>query len=580
MTPPRPAHAQRLWIGGLRRGADRLDHDASTPAEDVEALLSRLGERPVAAVTLVGGEPTLRPDLPELIRRLTGAGVGNLGMFTDGLALVSPDAAAPLVTAGLKRVRVELGAFQPEAHDWLVNQPGAQRRALKAIRACRAAGLNVEVEIPLTRPAVDHLPELVGLVLDLGATWVRVRRVTNSGPAARDFVALSPRLGLSQPALERAWDEAARRRRALTLHGLPACAAGRAAEGARVDADEPLIGGPAPLVSLPGCALCPGGAACAGAPKDYVERFGWAELRSEERPHSPPPPQPQDAAAPPPRAGRAPATRVLVAARLAQRPSLYGDPLADAPATVPRRLRVSFRGPSPVACPDCGDHGLRLHEPEPTRELRRRLAAAAQEGAEILEIGGGMSLSHPEAIELLREAGALSARRVEAWGDGAALAEVPDRTLRRLKGVHRIDLALYGPDAPRHDAHAGRPGAFYATMRALAALHEAKPDLELGVYALLHNVEDLLDFDQAWQDGLLPFSPRYALSPSFVIPAHLSALERIALRRGWPSPAEAPARHYDPSGQEPPSRADPRGPVVWVGEMTQIMSIWPPGASA
>ncbi|MBK9644806.1 MAG: radical SAM protein [Deltaproteobacteria bacterium] len=571
MTPPRLA-PQRLWIGGPRRGADRLDHDVHTPAEAVEALISRLGERPVAAVTLVGGEPTLRADLPSLLRRLTSAGVGNLGMFTDGLALVSGEAAGSLVEAGLKRVRVELGAFQPEAHDWLVNQPGAQRRALKAIRACRAAGLSVEVEIPLTRPAVDHLPELVGLVLDLGASWVRVRRVTKAGPAARDFVALSPRLGLTQPALERAWDEAARRRRPLTLHGLPACAAGRAAEGVRVDADEPLIGGPAPLVNLPGCARCPGGSACAGAPQDYVERFGWAELRSEERPHSPPPPQAQEAAAPPPRAGRAPATRVLVASRLAQRPSLYGDPLADAPVVVPRRLRVSFRGPSPLLCPDCGDHPLSLPTFEPTREIRRRLAAAAQEGAEILEIGGGMSLAHPDVIELLREAGALSARRVEAWGDGAALAELPDKVLRRLKGVHRIDLALYGPDAPRHDAHAGRPGAFFATMRALAALHEAKPELELGVYALLHNLTDLLHFDQAWRDGLLPFSPRYALSPSFVLPQTLSAEERSALLRGWPSPAEPPAARFDPSGQEPPSRADPRGAVVWVGEMTQIMA--------
>ncbi|MBK7756451.1 MAG: radical SAM protein [Deltaproteobacteria bacterium] len=254
----------------------------------------------MAAVTLVGGEPTLRADLPSLLRRLTSAGVGNLGMFTDGLALVSGEAAGSLVEAGLKRVRVELGAFQPEAHDWLVNQPGAQRRALKAIRACRAAGLSVEVEIPLTRPAVDHLPELVGLVLDLGASWVRVRRVTKAGAAAADFVALSPRLGLTQPALERAWDEAARRRRPLTLHGLPACAAGRAAEGVRVDADEPLIGGPAPLVNLPGCARCPGGSACAGAPQDCVERFGWAGLQRGA------PPQP--AAAPAPRRRRSAAS--------------------------------------------------------------------------------------------------------------------------------------------------------------------------------------------------------------------------------------------------------------------------------
>ncbi len=62
---------------------------------------------------LTGGEPTLRPDVVEIVERLGRIeGVGDLAMTTNGLLL--PELAQPLAKAGLRRVNIHLDTLHPE----------------------------------------------------------------------------------------------------------------------------------------------------------------------------------------------------------------------------------------------------------------------------------------------------------------------------------------------------------------------------------------------------------------------------------------------------------------------------------
>src|SRR3990170_1195413 len=62
---------------------------------------------------LTGGEPTLRPDLVEIVERIGRIeGVGDLAMTTNGILL--PELARPLAKAGLKRVNIHLDTLDPE----------------------------------------------------------------------------------------------------------------------------------------------------------------------------------------------------------------------------------------------------------------------------------------------------------------------------------------------------------------------------------------------------------------------------------------------------------------------------------
>jgi hypothetical protein len=421
------------------------------------------------------------------------------------------------VSAGLRTLRVTLHAARADAHDWLVGQPGAAKRVVRAIGRARALGLTVEIAATVTRPTMPLLGELVELAGSVGAERVLFSRVI---PASDDDeVVLTPRIGLLEPYLVSAVATGVEKKVAVELHGFPECAARRARKSfvtrgtVRWLVPEGL-GDVVEPETLPGCPSCPGLPRCAGAPRDYVARFGGTEFRSEQ-------PTGEGGALltvepgaarvppPPPRANRAPVTRLEPVRTLIGR-ELAGDPLVDKLAQVPPRvLRFRFRAPSRIACPTCSDGPS---ETESTRSLRARLVRAAQEGARVLRIASAGTLAHPRAASLLREATLLSYERVEIAGEASGLANASDAELYALKGITRFDIALYGPDAEMHDAHVGHAGAFEAalgTAQRVAKLSGA----EIGSYAVLHDESLVNGFARAWETGTLPGAPCFRLSP-------------------------------------------------------------------
>jgi hypothetical protein len=76
-----------------------------------------------------------------------------------------------------------------------------------------------------------------------------------------------------------------------------------------------------------------------------------------------------------------------------------------------------------------------------------------------------------------------------------------------------MDVALYAPDAERHDAVMGRPGAFEETMAALDRLANLVPNMHIGAYAILQDHSMLHEFAEAWDFGDLPGQPHFRLGP-------------------------------------------------------------------
>jgi len=136
----------------------------------------------------------------------------------------------------------------------------------------------------------------------------------------------------------------------------------------------------------------------------------------------------------------------------------------------------------------------------------------AQEGAPRIRIASAASLAHPHAAELLRDATRLSFSEVEICGEGSALADFEDVSLRRLRRkINRLDVALYGPDAKRHDAHMNREGSFAETLNGVERL-QTFARLSAGAYAVLHNADWLADYAKAWENAELPGTPTFRLS--------------------------------------------------------------------
>jgi hypothetical protein len=401
-------------------------------------------------------------------------------------------------------VVVPLHTGRPDANDWLVGRPGATLATLRGIRVCRRAGLDVHVDVVVTRPTAAYLVETAHLLVGLGVSSVRLARAEVS---AYDQIQLMPRLGLVEPHLEAALRALSAIR--VVVDGFPRCAHSRVhAVSGRITWVAPA-GVVLPVVddAVGRCGDCSD--PCPGMARAYLDRFGWEELLSEGGVD--PAGRPGGAGTgvvpverdgvPAVRAGRAPATRVREALRQAVAVGL-GGPLPDSPRRAPAaRVRVELPGPGLDAGPN---------EPTPSRVLRRVLVAAAQEGAPTIRIAGANSLVHPDAPALLREATRLGFAHVEVAGNASGLAQWSDAEHRRLRKLSRLDAALLGADSASHDARAGE-GAFAASLTGLSRLAQ-HAKVPVGAYAVLVDAGEAHAFARGWASGELPGEPCFRLA--------------------------------------------------------------------
>ncbi|RMF48031.1 MAG: GTP 3',8-cyclase MoaA [Anaerolineae bacterium] len=127
-------------------------------------LFTRLGFH---KFRLTGGEPTLRPHLPALVRAIAQMpGVQSLSMTTNGILLKK--LAAPLAEAGLQRVNVSLDTLDSQRFR-RVTRWGRVEDVLEGLKAAEEAGLepikintvvmrgyNEEDIVPLARLTLTH----------------------------------------------------------------------------------------------------------------------------------------------------------------------------------------------------------------------------------------------------------------------------------------------------------------------------------------------------------------------------------------------------------------------------------------
>jgi cyclic pyranopterin phosphate synthase len=114
------------------------DRDFLSP-EEIEALVGTLVRPGIRRVRLTGGEPLVRKDILEIVRRLRAIpGVEDLSLSTNGTEL---ERMAPaLKDAGLDRVNVSLDSLDPDVFREITRR-GDLRQVWRGVEAALEAGL-------------------------------------------------------------------------------------------------------------------------------------------------------------------------------------------------------------------------------------------------------------------------------------------------------------------------------------------------------------------------------------------------------------------------------------------------------
>jgi cyclic pyranopterin phosphate synthase len=103
---------------------------------------------------LTGGEPTLRPDLVEIVRRIAAVdGVKDVAMTTNAILL--PRLAGSLAAAGLRRINIHVDTFHPERLKRIMRF-GTLPEIMAGIEAAEQAGLvPIKINCVVTRDYND-----------------------------------------------------------------------------------------------------------------------------------------------------------------------------------------------------------------------------------------------------------------------------------------------------------------------------------------------------------------------------------------------------------------------------------------
>jgi cyclic pyranopterin phosphate synthase len=110
-----------------------------TVDEIVQVARAAMQIHGIGRFKLTGGEPTVRPDLPEIIRALRHEGADDLSMTTNGQRLKS--LARPLREAGLDRITTSIDSLEPEKFR-RITRTGDLQTVLEGLAEAEAAGFS------------------------------------------------------------------------------------------------------------------------------------------------------------------------------------------------------------------------------------------------------------------------------------------------------------------------------------------------------------------------------------------------------------------------------------------------------
>ncbi len=156
--------------------------------ESQRAHLRDYRARGVTMVDFDGGEPTLHPDLVATVRYARQIGYERVNVTTNGRMAFYEDFARKLVRSGLTTLLFSVHGPDARSHAQQVGVAEAFEQTTGGIRNCvkhAPAGVELGMNVTLTKSNTDKLEELAQLAWDLGLRWMNVQFLTPFGRATR-----------------------------------------------------------------------------------------------------------------------------------------------------------------------------------------------------------------------------------------------------------------------------------------------------------------------------------------------------------------------------------------------------------
>jgi radical SAM protein with 4Fe4S-binding SPASM domain len=139
------------------------EHRPMTTVQIKGVMEKILHQAHVPSLSFTGGEPTLHPGLPGLIRY--GAGLGlRINLITNGIRASRWEYAKSLTDAGLASAQVSLESSDPGVHDGIVGRKGAHALTVAGVRNFQRLGIHVHTNTTLCAQNLDRADDHIRFV--------------------------------------------------------------------------------------------------------------------------------------------------------------------------------------------------------------------------------------------------------------------------------------------------------------------------------------------------------------------------------------------------------------------------------
>lgn len=162
--------------------------------EDAKREMEEGIKRGCSFVDFLGGEPTIRKDILELIRYAKKVGYTTIGMTTNGRMLYYRDFAEKVIKAGLNHIIFSIHGHTAELHDYLTQSPGAFEQVTKGMKNVKEIdpGAYVCTNTVIVRPNYKYLPQIAENNIKLGADACEFIFIHPRGNAYKNFDEIVP----------------------------------------------------------------------------------------------------------------------------------------------------------------------------------------------------------------------------------------------------------------------------------------------------------------------------------------------------------------------------------------------------
>jgi len=260
---------------------------------EICSILEKARAEGVGGVVFTGGEPTLHPDIFEVVRKAKKLGYADIQIQTNGRSFAYYGFCRELKEAGVTQMGPSLHGSRAEIHEKLTRSPGSFNEVVKGMVNCRKLGMYVLTNSVITSLNYKDLPELARLLVYLKVDQFQLAFVHIIGTAWKNREWLVPKKSDIMPYVRKALDEGKRAGIACYTEAVPYClmkgyencvAERIIPEGPVADADlyvesygdyrrnEGKSKGPA-------CGGCRYFLVCEGLWREYPEIYGWSEFK-------------------------------------------------------------------------------------------------------------------------------------------------------------------------------------------------------------------------------------------------------------------------------------------------------------